>query len=149
MLLKRIELENFRQFRNKQSIDFSTDSEKNVTIIMAENGVGKTTLAQAFQWVLYSNTDGFRNRSLLNLKEEQKLDVGASKTVRVSLDLIHNNTEYKISRSQVYTKDHTGVTRYNSPELEISYKKDGQIEFITDYPQQLSTIKLKFLYMRF
>lgn len=47
MLLQSIELQNFRQFINEK-IDFSTDPERNVTLIIGENGTGKTTFAQAF-----------------------------------------------------------------------------------------------------
>ena len=49
MLLQSIELQNFRQFINEK-IDFSTDPERNVTLIIVENGTGKTTCAQAFFW---------------------------------------------------------------------------------------------------
>ena len=49
MLLESITLENFRQFRH-ESIDFAQgENGKNVTIIIGENGTGKTTFAQAFQ----------------------------------------------------------------------------------------------------
>ena len=34
MLLKRMNLENFRQFIGVQSIEFSTDPDRNVTIIL-------------------------------------------------------------------------------------------------------------------
>ena len=37
MLLQTIELQNFRQFVNEK-IDFSTDPERNVTLIIGENG---------------------------------------------------------------------------------------------------------------
>ena len=47
MLLKSIKLLNFRQFKGEQEAYFSTDTQKNVTIIMGENGSGKTTFAQA------------------------------------------------------------------------------------------------------
>ncbi|MFR1056375.1 MAG: AAA family ATPase [[Clostridium] scindens] len=41
-------LQNFRQFRN-ESVDFAQgENGKNVTIIIGENGTGKTTFAQAF-----------------------------------------------------------------------------------------------------
>lgn len=51
MLLESIKLENFRQFRN-ESIDFAQGQDgKNVTIIIGENGTGKTTFAQAFSGV--------------------------------------------------------------------------------------------------
>ena len=41
MLLKKIILDNFRPFKGKQEILFSTDINKNVTVIMGENGSGK------------------------------------------------------------------------------------------------------------
>lgn len=46
MLLESITLENFRQFRH-ESIDFAQgENGKNVTIIIGENGTGKTTFAK-------------------------------------------------------------------------------------------------------
>lgn len=141
MLLKKIELKNFRQFRNPKSIKFSTDEKRNVTIIMAENGVGKTTLAQAFQWVLYGNVDGFRNKSMLNLKEEQEMRPLDMREVEVKLELIHGNVEYTIIRTQKYIKEGSGTTRRFPTELKISYKaKDGQVEFVEDN-RKLSVIK--------
>ena len=44
MLIKKIVLTNFRQFYGDQTIHFSTNEDKNVTLIHAENGVGKTAL---------------------------------------------------------------------------------------------------------
>lgn len=49
MLLKKLTLTNFRPFKGEHVIEFSTDKDKNITLVMAENGAGKTTLAQAFQ----------------------------------------------------------------------------------------------------
>lgn len=141
MLLKRIELKNFRQFRNPKPINFATDEKRNVTIIMAENGVGKTTLAQAFQWVLYANVDGFKNKSVLNLKEEKEMAPGDIRDVEVKLELIHSNIEYTICRTQRYIKEGSGTTRRLPSEIKISYiGKDGQVEFIED-SRKLSTIK--------
>ena len=141
MLLKKIELKNFRQFRNPKAIEFATDKKRNVTIIMAENGVGKTTLAQAFQWVLYANVDGFKNKSVLNLKEEKEMLPGETRDVEVKLELVHSNIQYTISRTQKYTKEGSGNTRRNPTEIKISYiSKDGQVEFIED-SRKLSTIK--------
>lgn len=42
MKLRKLELKNFRQFYGQQSVEFSTDREKNITLIHAENGTGKT-----------------------------------------------------------------------------------------------------------
>ena len=65
MLLESIKLENFRQFRN-ESIDFAQGQDgKNVTIIIGENGTGKTTFAQAFFWCMYGETE-FSDKNMLN-----------------------------------------------------------------------------------
>ena len=62
MKIRIMNLENFRQFKGQQHLDFSTDAQKNVTVIMGENGAGKTTLEQAFLWCLYGNSGlGFAN----------------------------------------------------------------------------------------
>lgn len=53
MFLKKIILKNFRQFYGEQEIVFSVDPKKNVTLIHAENGVGKTTLLNALLWCFY------------------------------------------------------------------------------------------------
>ena len=56
MLLESIKLENFRQFRNEY-IEFAQGTDgKNVTIIIGDNGTGKTTFAQAFFWCMYGGT---------------------------------------------------------------------------------------------
>lgn len=56
MLIKSLTLNNFRQFTGEQTITFSTDKSQKVTFVMAESGVGKTTLIQSFQWVLYGTS---------------------------------------------------------------------------------------------
>lgn len=60
MLLDRIELRNFRQFYGEQALECSTDKDRNVTLIHAENGVGKTTLLNSILWAFYgTHTDRF------------------------------------------------------------------------------------------
>ena len=56
MLISSIEISNFRQFYGRQKIQFSTNSEKNITLIHAENGVGKTALLNAILWCFYNKT---------------------------------------------------------------------------------------------
>ena len=57
MLLQSIELQNFRQFINEK-IDFSTDPERNVTLIIGENGTGKSTLLEAIAVACGFNPEG-------------------------------------------------------------------------------------------
>lgn len=53
MKLERLVLENFRQFKGRQELVFSDLDERNVTLVHAENGFGKTTLLKALLWALY------------------------------------------------------------------------------------------------
>ena len=65
MLLESIKLENFRQFRDEY-IEFAQGTDgKNVTIIIGDNGAGKTTFAQAFFWCLYGETE-FSDKNMIN-----------------------------------------------------------------------------------
>ena len=62
MFLEKIILRNFRQFYGEQEIIFSCNPRQNVTLIHAENGVGKTTLLNALLWCFYKDlTTRFEN----------------------------------------------------------------------------------------
>ena len=56
MILEEIRLKDFRCFYGRALIRFSMDPIKNVTVIYAENGVGKTTLLNALLWCFYGET---------------------------------------------------------------------------------------------
>lgn len=129
MLLKKITLQNFRQFKGVQTINFSDNLSKNVTVIIGENGSGKTTLAQAFTWCLYGTTD-FKIKECLNLDVKNSLQVGESSTVSVELELIHRNIPYIIKREQVYFKETFVSVKKNTAKLSVIYKKDGQQEMV-------------------
>ena len=133
MLLKRICLVDFRQFVGKQEIEFSVDPEKNVTVIMGENGSGKTTFAQAFTWCMYGTTD-FADPLVLCKATLQDMRPGDSKNVSVELKVEHKGQDYYILREQTYQLDNSGKLKRPSPtKLTIRYKsKDGQQEFIPE-----------------
>jgi len=138
MLLKSMKLTNFRQFKETQSIEFSTDSEKNVTIIMGENGSGKTTLAQAFTWCLYGDTD-FDDKVVLNKVVAQELGPNSEAVVKVELSILHADFDYLIIREQKYTTDSSGeLKRPNNPVFKMAYKgSDGQQEFVKENETEL------------
>lgn len=130
MLLKTLELKDFRQFKGTQKVEFSTDPEKNVTIFMGGNGSGKTTLAQAFTWCLYGNTD-FNDKEVFCKATGVGLAAKGSDYVRVTVCLLHSDREYTISREQIYKKDTNGNVKSSSqPILSVSYRdEDGQTIF--------------------
>lgn len=107
MLLQSIKLVNFRQFLNEEIAFASGKDGKNVTIILGENGTGKTTFAQAFFWCLYGETE-FSDKMILNRFVANKLLSGQSAKVSVELVLQHGENTYTITREQTYTKDGSG-----------------------------------------
>ncbi len=141
MLLKKLRLENFRQFIGKQEVVFSTDSERNVTIIMGENGSGKTAFAQAFTWCLYGETD-FQDRSMLNKAIAVEMLPENNKKVRVDLYLSHRGTDYTMTREQNYKKKLDGLLNISQTTFNISYKRKGQQEFLSpgDVPARMKKI---------
>lgn len=54
MKLIRAEFENFRLLRSLK-LDFSTEDDKRLTVIRAENETGKTTILNGLQWALYGD----------------------------------------------------------------------------------------------
>ncbi len=133
-----MKLSNFRQFKNEQIIEFSTDAEKNVTIIMGENGSGKTTLAQAFTWCLYGDTD-FEDKIVLNKVVASELGPNNETLVEVKMTIMHSGIDYTMSREQKYTTDSVGsLKKPNNSVFKISYKSsDGQQEWIKENETEL------------
>ena len=53
MFLDYIEITNYRPYYDKQKINFGFNKDKNLTVILADNGSGKTSLVNALTWCLY------------------------------------------------------------------------------------------------
>lgn len=140
MLLKKMCLTNFRPFKGNHEMNFSTDINKNITLVMAENGAGKTTLSQAFQWILYGDTEGFKNKSLLNSIVEKEMYKNSKDEVIGLLEMENNNIEYTIIRKQIYKKDMNNIVKPDNSILEI-YIKDEKGQIVINNPyKNISTI---------
>ena len=108
MWLKQIRLHDFRCFFGEQSIELSQDPDKNVTIIHAENGVGKTTLLNALLWCFYGETTAkFEQRDdLVNY------DAKAAGRTRAFVEVLfeHGGNRYWARR---YTKSAPGDREFS------------------------------------
>lgn len=123
-----LKMKNFRQFHGDQKIEFSTDENKNITLIHAENGVGKTALLNAIKWCFFEETTlNFSQRDdLLNNYAKDNDD----KNYYVAVEFEENGEYFYCERgynsiSKNYFKmsrdDYdTGVKPINDPELFIN-----------------------------
>lgn len=125
MLIKKLTLNNFRQYIGTQEIEFTTDREKNVTVLIGINTSGKTTFIRAFEWILYGKK-GFDDPILLNQNIAENLQVGEVQSVWGSLVIEHNGIEYEITRKENYTSSGSTV-RTSGTNATIAYlQPDGQ-----------------------
>ena len=53
MIIRSITLNNYRLYKGKNTLFFSSDDEKNIMLISGENGFGKTTFLHSLIWCLY------------------------------------------------------------------------------------------------
>lgn len=124
MLLESIKLHNFRRFRD-ESIDFAQgENGKNVTIIIGENGTGKTTFAQAFFWCMYGETE-FSDKTILNKVVAAEMRPGQEERVKVTLTLRHGAVGYTLIREQVYRKDYNNNVKGDNTIFDIAIKDAG------------------------
>lgn len=106
MIFNKITLTNFRQFKGTHSFEFSTG--KSITLIIADNGVGKTTFLQAFRYCFYGESPNYLKlpnlQELLNNQikfELKELDVA---DMSVEIEFAFQNTIYIVKREQELEK---------------------------------------------
>lgn len=137
MILERLVLENFRQFKGRQEIVFAEPGDgQNVTIIHAGNGFGKTTLLNAIRWVLHGHealTKDFE-------KPERILHEGVAAKARnpemaeatVELTFHHEGDRYVATRSLSLQQQRANA---NKTKLSLTIVRDGQ-SFSEPSPQE-------------
>lgn len=142
MRLQSIELTNFRQFKDEK-IQFAIDKNQNVTLIMGDNGSGKTSLAQAFFWCFYG-TNSFQDKILLNRLVANNMIPNQKEMVCVRVYLEHKQEEYCVVRQQEYTKQYNDSLKPQNSILAISKKdKNGNRMWLgTGKTESLKNIEL-------
>lgn len=134
MIIQKLEMNNFRQYVGLQQIEFSTDPEKNVTVLIGVNTSGKTTIIRAFEWCLYGK-NGFEDQVLLNSDVRENMQKGDIQDVWVSVTFTHDDKTYTLKRTFKYlcidrsTIDGNVSVDLKKPEedLTLTYlQKDGQ-----------------------
>lgn len=99
MIIEYIKLENWRSFYCENEIFVSTGKTKNVTLIRAENGVGKTSLLAAINWCFFGilpSENEFENPKKLVNTFAVKNDGASFATVQI--EFLHEKTLYRAVR---------------------------------------------------
>jgi DNA sulfur modification protein DndD len=136
MKLTTIRLCNFRQFYGETpEIYLATDNYRNTTIIHGNNGAGKTTILNAFTWVLYEKfTAAFaESQQLVNKRAIAEADVGTAVDSWVEVAWEHDGKRYRAKRMCRAYKQQTGVNLVNN-ELLYLYIGDADGKWL--HPQQ-------------
>ena len=123
MKIRRIGYENFRAFKMRGDICFSTDGK--VNIIYGGNGTGKTTLHQLFQWVFYNTTSFNKSSSdkLYNLEFESEQAINSTFSVIGDIEFEQEGKLYLLRREWQYQKKMSSSINTNK-RVTLSYKTE-------------------------
>lgn len=147
MILHRMRLTNFRQFRGVQEIDFATGPAGNVTVIFGENGRGKTGLYRALLFCLYgekrlsqdAQVDD-RELYLVNYPEmEAKASDKKPVETRVFLEFKHNARTYQIERAILGMIDSGEVIQEDKSVRLVTLNEDGNATTTRD-PNEINDV---------
>lgn len=131
MKIHKLTLENFRQFKGKNTMVFSSDNDKNVTVIFGENGRGKTGIFRGIMFNLFGDRklpqDGDVDISEIHLVnstaicEDEKHCVSA----KVILEFSHKNNRYELEREITGILTGNGVIEQSRPPILKGISQDG------------------------
>jgi DNA sulfur modification protein DndD len=136
MKLTAIRLCNFRQFYGETpEVRLATDCDRNTTIIHGNNGAGKTTILNAFTWVLYEKfTAAFaESQQLVNKRAIAEAEIGTAVDTWVEVAWEHDGKRYRAKRMCRAYKQQDTVNIVNN-ELLYLYIGDADGKWL--HPQQ-------------
>ena len=138
MILHKMTVENFRQFRGKQEIEFIAPSlaHGNVTVVFGENGRGKTGLFRAIMFCLFGerrlSQDGDVPRDELQLVNVSALESNPGQPVRtaVELEFSHQGQTYRLRRAILGMRDEDRIIEEEDEKRLFVVSSDGNTRTI-------------------
>ena len=125
MRIDRIVLKNFFRYYGTQTIVFSKEDNKNVTVIRGENGTGKTTLLNAFYYVMYGDVmEPLKLDNMLNLRAAEELKEGEKMSASVGMEFEERNERYLVNREEKFEKINGKIIHDKHKYIEI-YRIDS------------------------
>ena len=132
MILNRVSIRNYRQYRNVD-IDFAQGDGKNFTIIQGNNGTGKTTLLNCLSWCLYgSEIHDYKDDSsmeICNNKTANLAVIGDKIKVSVELEFLDEGEILAFHRVKGFRKTETGlVSQPSLDKFEVKTQEGNDIK---------------------
>lgn len=119
MKLNYLQLCNFRQFYGKTPQIRFASGDRNTTVIYGNNGAGKTSLLNAFTWVLYEKfTAAFASPELL-INQRAIAEARSEQAIEcwVELQFQSDRKLYQLKRKCYGNKEHQGLVKYSPAKL--------------------------------
>ncbi|WP_239775349.1 AAA family ATPase [Mammaliicoccus sp. N-M50] len=147
MKLIRLELNNFRQYYGKQTVDFAYEGTRNTTILFGENGKGKTGIYRAIMFVLFGSTKisqdtGNDKIHLTNFKYLNENSSGTGEAT-VTLRFEHENIVYEISRKISAFKQSPSIITEREKSVSLTQIDPETGNVMPDYLKDKQEISLK------
>jgi DNA sulfur modification protein DndD len=140
MKLKKLTLKNFRQFKGEQEIVFSDLDDRNVTLIHAENGFGKTALLNAFLWGFYGAdglTADFEKPESIVHEGTAAGTVNGDIAASVEIQFEHEGDRYFLTRSLSLAQQNV---KPEKTELALNVMRDGRTYTEASPQQRLNAV---------
>lgn len=100
MKINSITLKNFRSYYGEQTLSFTIDEDRHVTVIHGANGAGKTSLFIAFNWCFYGTSFVQRKFGNIGLLENRRaIREDNSVETMVEIRFTYRGTQYCVRRS--------------------------------------------------
>lgn len=120
MIINRIRIKNFRSYYGEVAFDMS----QGLTLIIGDNGDGKTTFFEALQWLFNTTID---TPSIQHFSEKRKseMEIGETEEVLVSMEFEHNGAK---SVEKAFTVERTGEKTFRTYKLTFKGYEDNGSE---------------------
>lgn len=117
MKIKKIQIQNFRCFKDYNELTFNTDGK--ITLIYGLAGSGKTSLLQFINWVFYDEIDFHvsKDKNIYNSHTFNNTQTNDTFKVEGKIDFIHDDVDYQIVRSILYRKSYPEATIVENEEV--------------------------------
>ena len=135
MIVKRLTTNNFFRFFGKFDFEFSTEIDKNITVVRGENGTGKTTIINAFYWCLYGDvTHPLYIEKIFNELAERNLVDGETGEASVEIVIHEKGMDYTIKRKLIFKRRGEDVIRIGDESFTVTYldTKTGNVKPVQD-----------------